>query len=132
MKMYYGSEPVKSMKVKHYKVSNNDAIMGAFDLQAGVNIGSMADDIEIGGFMVANMRYIIKKILTDNPYCKIFVITSINCRSHSDYNINFGISYKGDTSRHFNNLGLQDIFDRMKKVCDYHGIEIINMTHSSI
>ena len=31
-----------------------------------------------------------------------------------------------------NSLGLQDIFDRMKEVCDYHGIEMIDMTHSSI
>jgi lysophospholipase L1-like esterase len=92
----------------------------------------MADDITTGGSMVANMRYVIKKILTDNPYCKIFVITPINCRSYGTYDTNWGINYKGGTGGHLNSLGLQDIFDRMKEVCDYHGIELIDMTHSSV
>lgn len=36
MKMIYGGTPVKSLKVKHYEVSTNDATMIASDLQAGV------------------------------------------------------------------------------------------------
>ena len=105
---------------------------GVNDWKYAVNIGSMADDIATGGSMVANMRYVIQKILTDNPYCKIFVITPINCRSYGTYDTNWGIDYKGGTSGALNGLGLQDIFDRMKEVCDYHGIEMIDMTHSSI
>ena len=105
---------------------------GVNDWKYAVNIGSMADDIATGGSMVANMRYVIKKILADNPYCKIFVITPINCRSYGTYATNWGIGYKGGTTGALNGLGLQDIFDRMKEVCDYHGIEMIDMTHSSI
>lgn len=105
---------------------------GVNDWKYAVNIGSMDDDIATGGSMVANMRYVIQKILTDNPYCKIFVITPINCRSYGDYSTNYGINYKGGTGGHLNSLGLQDIFDRMQEVCEYHGIEMIDMTHSSI
>lgn len=105
---------------------------GVNDWKYAVNIGSMNDDIATGGSMVANMRYVIKKILTDNPYCKIFVITPINCRSYGTYETNWGINYKGGTGGHLNGLGLQDIFDKMKEVCDYHGIELIDMTHSSV
>ena len=105
---------------------------GVNDWKNAVSIGSMDDDIATGGSMVANMRYVIQKVLTDNPYCKIFVITPINCRSYGDYNTNYGINYKGGTGGYLNSLGLQDIFDRMKEVCDYHGIELIDMTHCSI
>lgn len=105
---------------------------GVNDWKYAVNIGSMNDDIATGGSMVANMRYVIQKILTDNPYCKIFVITPINCRSYGTYDTNWGINYKGGTGGHLNGLGLQDIFDRMKEVCEYHGIELIDMTHCSI
>ena len=105
---------------------------GVNDWKFAVNIGSMNDDITAGGSMVANMRYVIKKILADNPYCKIFVITPINCRSYGTYDTNYGINYKGGTTGALNGLGLQDIFDRMKEVCDYHGIELIDVTHSSV
>jgi lysophospholipase L1-like esterase len=105
---------------------------GVNDWKYAVNIGSMTDDITTGGSMVANMRYVIKKILTDNPLCKIFVITPINCKSYGTYDTNWGIGYKGGTTGALNSLGLQDIFDRLKEVCEYHGIEMIDMTHSSI
>lgn len=79
--------------------------------------------------MVSNMSYVIKKILRDNPLCKIFVITPINCKSLGTYLTNWGINYSGDAS---NGIGLDQIFELQKAVCDYHGIELIDMTHSSI
>lgn len=36
MKMFYGNTPVKSLNIKHYEVSTNDATMKASDLQAGI------------------------------------------------------------------------------------------------
>ena len=36
MKMFYGNTPVKSMKVKHYEVSTNDATLKSSDLQSGI------------------------------------------------------------------------------------------------
>ena len=62
---------------------------GVNDWKYAVNIGSMADDIQTGGSMVANLRYVIKKILSDNPYyvlivsqIKEFVNTLFTKKSH--------------------------------------------------
>lgn len=79
--------------------------------------------------MVSNMSYVIKKILRDNPLCKIFVISPINCKSVGSYPTNWGINYAGEAT---NGLGLEDIFQMQRAVCDYYGIELIDMTHSSI
>lgn len=95
----------------------------------GVNIGTMDDDIDTVNSMISNMRYVIKKILTDNPYCKIFVITPINCRSLGTYDTNWGIGYTGVNS---SGGSLENIFQAIKTVCEYHGVEMIDMTHSSI
>lgn len=95
----------------------------------GNTIGTLDDDIATGGTMVSNLRYIIKKILTDNPYCKIFVITPINCRTLGSYDTNWGIDYAGD---HSSGGSLENIFTAIKSVCEYHGIEMIDMTHSSV
>ncbi len=105
---------------------------GVNDWKNAVPLGTMDDDIETGGTMVSNMRYVIRKILSDNPYCKIFVITPLNCRSYGSYSTNWGIGYKGGTGGHLNSLGLEDFFEKQKEVCEYHGIEMIDMTHSSI
>lgn len=79
--------------------------------------------------MVGNMAYCIKKILRDNPYCKIFVITPINCRSLGTYETNWGINYAGTAG---SGKPLEYIYEMQKAVCDEYGIELIDMTHSSV
>lgn len=96
---------------------------------AGTNIGSMDDDIEAGGSFVANMRYCIKKILSDNPLCKIIVITPLNYRGLGNYATNYSIGYTGSNASCAN---LDYMVDLMEQVCKYHGIEMIDMTHESI
>ena len=96
---------------------------------AGTNIGSMDDDIQAGGSFVSNMRYCIKKILADNPLCKIIVITPLNYRGLGTYASNYSIGYTGDNASCAN---LDYMVDLMEQVCLYHGIEMIDMTHSSI
>lgn len=102
---------------------------GVNDWKYAANIGSMDDDIEAGGSMVANMRYVIRKILSDNPLCKIFVVSPINCCVRGTYDTNWGIDYTGTD---FNGYGLEQICELQKAVCLYHGIEFIDMTHCSI
>ncbi len=36
MKMFYGNTPIKSLNIKHYEVSTNDATVIPSDLQAGI------------------------------------------------------------------------------------------------
>lgn len=95
----------------------------------GTNIGSMDDDIQTGGSFVSNMRYCIKKILADNPLCKIIVITPLNYRGLGTYATNYSIGYTGSNASCAN---LDYMVDLMEQVCKYHGIEMIDMTHSSI
>ena len=77
--------------------------------------------------MCDNMRYVIEKIMTDNPLCKIVVITPMNCRVKGDRDTNWGLGYS------FSNSGtLEDIFNAIIEVCDYYGIEYVDMTHKSI
>lgn len=103
---------------------------GVNDWKGKATLGSMDDDVETVDAFVPNMRYVIKKILADNPYCKIFVITPLNCRSLGTYDTNFGINYA--KSENASGPGLEDIFQLEKSVCEYHGIELIDMTHCSI
>jgi lysophospholipase L1-like esterase len=103
---------------------------GVNDWKGKATLGSMDDDVNTVDAFVPNMRYVIKKILTDNPYCKIFVITPLNCRSLGTYDTNWGINYA--KTENASGPGLEQIFQLEKTVCEYHGIELIDMTHCSI
>lgn len=89
--------------------------------------GTMDDDISAGGTFYSNMRYVIEKILTDNPLCKIVVITPLNYANVGEEATNYGLGYS------YPNSGtLEDIFEAEKEICEYYGIEYIDMTHSSV
>lgn len=103
---------------------------GVNDWKGKATLGSMDDDVDTVDAFVPNMRYAIKKILADNPYCKIFVITPLNCRSLGYYDTNWGIGYANADNA--SGPGLEQIFQLEKTVCEYHGIELIDMTHCSI
>lgn len=103
---------------------------GVNDWKGKAALGSMEDDVDTVDAFVPNMRYAIKKILADNPYCKIFVITPLNCRSLGYYDTNWGIGYANADNA--SGPGLEQIFQLEKTVCEYHGIELIDMTHCSI
>ncbi len=103
---------------------------GVNDWKGKATLGSMDDDVDTVDAFVPNMRYVIKKILSDNPYCKIFVITPLNCRSLGTYDTNWGINYK--KSENASGPGIEDVFQLEKTVCEYHGVELIDMTHCSI
>lgn len=100
---------------------------GVNDWKYNCVLGSMNDDVDAGTSMYSNMRYIIEKILTDNPTCKIIVITPINCMLKGTYESNWGLGYA------FTNNGtLEDIFNAIVEVCEWYGIEHIDMTHNSV
>ena len=110
---------------------------GVNDWKGSCDIGNASDaipedDPEIGTTMCTNMKYVIEKIMNINPKCKIIVTSPINCRmapndTYSTFDVNYGIG----TS--FGNSGtLADIFNKEKQICEYYGIEFIDMTYSSI
>ena len=101
---------------------------GVNDWKGQYVLGSMDDDVSAGGSLYSNMRYIIEKIMSDNPLCKIIVITPINCRINGTYDTNWGLGYAYPNT----NDTLEDIFSAIVEVCEWYGIEYIDMTHSSV
>lgn len=112
---------------------------GVNDWKGNRSLGSMADspltDAEIEaaesgaeiGNIYRNMKYVIEKIMSSNPNCKIVVITPINCGTYGDISTNWGIGYDLEYSG-----SLEDVFNAEKEICEYYGISYIDMTHSSV
>lgn len=99
---------------------------GVNDYFRNHGVGMMEDDVVTGGTFTSNMRYCIEKIMTDNPTAKIVVISPINTnRGSADTNWAIGKA---------NNAGatLEDFCNAEKAVCEYYGIEFIDMLHSSV
>ena len=98
---------------------------GINDWKGSNTFGSFNDDITTGGTVYSNMRYVIEKILTDNPECKVFIITPINASKYGNQSGNWSLSHT------INGKTLEDMFQLEKTVADYYGIELIDMTHQS-
>ena len=109
--------------------SSADIVTIAFginDWKGSDTFGTFDDDIAAGGTVYSNMRYVIEKILTDNPGCKIFIITPINASKYGNQSGNWSLSHN------INGKTLEDMFQLEKTVADYYGIELIDMTHNSV
>lgn len=94
-------------------------------------VGTMDDDITTGGTIVSELRYGLEKIIADNPYCKIILITPINAKigSRGTEATNWAYGYSGSITP----CGSLKAFgDKLKEVCEYYGIQVIDMTNSSV
>ena len=100
---------------------------GCNDWKYDLPLGSIADDIETGGTLYSNMRWCINAILQDNPHIKIVVISPVNCCRYGDAASNWGAGYA-----FANNGTLEDVFRAEQEICEYYGIEFIDMLHSSV
>ena len=110
---------------------------GINDWKGQKNLGSMEDAVltdeqvavaEDGtGTIYSNMRYVIEKIIRDNPACKIFIITPLNSWHGGTEETNWGIGYS-----YANSKTLEDVFAAEKEIAEYYGIELIDMTHNSM
>lgn len=105
---------------------------GVNDWKYGYPLGTMSDSVSAGESVISSMRQVIEKIISDNPYCKIVVITPLNCRGYDyDYgteSTNWGLGHVIPE----NGKTLQEFFNGIKEVCEYYGIEMIDNTHNSI
>ena len=116
----------KQNAVKHVQsidFSNADFVTIAY----GVNDWKYNEDITT---IKNNMKAVIDKIVSDNPYCKIIVVTPLNCRNttknYGTYETNWGLGYE------LSNSGtLQNVYDAIVEMCKYYGIEYIDLTHKS-
>ena len=65
------------------------------------------------------------KILSDNPYCKIFFITPFN-KNRGSKETNWALGYEQ------NGITLEDFVAGQISACTDYGIEVIDMTHNSV
>lgn len=99
---------------------------------AAVNkVGTMDDDISTGGTIVSELRYGIEKIIGENPYCKIILITPLNAKigSRGTEATNWAYGFAGTITPCGS---LKNFSDKLKEVCEYYGIQVVDMTNSSI
>lgn len=111
---------------------------GINDWSFNLPLGTIEDNYTAPTTIYGAMRKTIETIIASNPLCKIFVITPLNRMGQymedrngnpvylkEEYNWALGLKKtKAGT--------LEDVFDAIKTVCEYYGIEMIDMTHSSI
>ena len=77
----------------------------------------------------SEMRYCFEKILTDNPYCKIFFIVPFNMCLKGTASTNWALGYSGSDVA---GGTLQEFINAQKSVCEEYGIQIIDMTNNSV
>lgn len=93
----------------------------------GGPVGTVEDNKDTDTTPCASLKYVIEKILSQNPLCKIIVLTPINVCFWGTFEGNYGLSHS------FSNTGtLEEFFEAIVSVCEYYGIEYIDNTHSSI
>lgn len=94
-------------------------------------VGTMDDDITTGGTIVSELRYGIEKIIADNPYCKIILITPINAKigGRGTEETNWAYGYTGNITPCGS---LKNFGDKLKEVCEYYGVQVVDMTNSSV
>lgn len=101
---------------------------GVNDWHYGESIGTVNDDPLSDNTMCANMKYVINKILNDNPLCKIIVLTPLNCTKYGGTfatNWAMGHSLPGSGT-------LKNVTDAIISVCEYYGIEYIDQSKTSV
>lgn len=93
----------------------------------GGPVGSVDDDKDTDTTPCASLKYVIEKIQSQNPLCKIIVLTPINVCFWGTFEGNYGLSYS------FSKTGtLEEFYNAIVSVCKYYGVEYIDNTHSSI
>ena len=83
--------------------------------------------------VLVNLKGVITKIIGQNPICKIFVISPINCRTLNgsvfiDTN-RYALDYKNDATIPYT---LEELFDGIKQICEECCVELIDCTHKSV
>ena len=105
---------------------------GVNDWNTQQPLGAMSDDFDFNATpttICGAMRKTIETIIASNPLCKIVVITPLNCWWHSDIS---GEETNWALGCEWNGITLEEVFNLEKEVCEYYGIEMIDMTHSSV
>ena len=77
--------------------------------------------------VIGAMQYVIEKIMTSNPECKIVGILPINSCDYGDFEHYWGLG-----TPNANNVTLEQFVQALIDVYEYYGIEYIDLAHSSV
>ena len=105
---------------------------GINDWKGNQVIGTLEDDptLETQTTVIGAMKATIEAIMESNPACKIIVILPLNCQGYNhdygDETTNYARGYN------FSNSGTLDEFSNaLISVCNYYGIQYVDMTRYS-
>ena len=103
---------------------------GINDWKANYNTGTIDGDYTTPTTTIGGMRATIDAIIESNPHCKIIVILPLNC---AGYDFNYGSeSTNWALGYTLSNSGtLEQFVTALISVCDYYGIQYIDMAHYS-
>ena len=126
------------VKARNTNFANYDFIglcFGVNDYIQGCPIGEITSKSE--GTIIGNMIAILQKIFTENPYCKVVVFTPYNTWGQVRTSKGDAQTYYGTEDTNYA-LGyqiagrtLQDVVDAINSVCEYYGIESIDLSHGN-
>lgn len=97
-------------------------------------LGTMEDtvDTEYTEKIIPEFRYALEKIIGENPSCKIIFITPINARvPYNTATEAHNWSY-GDTTGGYVCGSLMSFIEKLKEVCDYYNVQIVDLTKGSV
>lgn len=102
---------------------------GINDWLGNHNMGTIEDDasLDTQTTFIGAMKATIEAIIESNPHCKIIVILPTNGHWNGTYETNWCLEYTG----HQNTGTLESFAQKMIEVCEYYGIQYIDMTHYS-
>ena len=132
-----GTAPVVANR---YNFAGTDFValcFGVNDYIQGKAIGDITT--KVAGTVIGNMCTTIEKILTDNPLCKVVVYSPYNTWGQVSYggdytsNVLYGTESTNYALGHtISGHTLQDIIDAEEAVCDYYGIQCVNLSKSNV
>lgn len=104
---------------------------GVNDWKGNIALGTIDDDVETPTTIYGGIKATIEAITASNPLCKIVVLTPLNC---AGYNFDYGTEATNwGLSKSFSNNGtLEAVYQAIVNVCDYYGVEYVDMTHGSV
>ncbi len=116
------TDPTNGKTIRTVVDENSFANVDLVTVAVGINDWKESCSVDT---MKTEMVYCFDKILSDNPYCKIFFITPINKIIGTQEN-NYALGYE------VNGITMEQFVTTQMSVCKERGIEYIDMAHSSV
>lgn len=97
---------------------------GVNDWHYNQEIGTVEDSKTLGTTMASNMKYVIEKILTDNPLCRLNIMLPLNCSTYGGtFETDWGLGTSLATSG-----TLQHVIDVIRGIAEMYHLPIIDQS----